>query len=464
MLYYIETLGCQMNKLDSELVAGVLDRQNYQPTSEPSEADVAILNTCSVRDHAEEKALSRLGHFEYLRKKNGRPMVLVIIGCFAQRSPEKIRDKSPFVDIICGPGELHHLSAMIADAKNARQERKKTPARIATTDFRKMRSCKMDISDELEQMDLCRPIKTGEFQRFVRAQRGCDNFCSYCVVPFTRGPECSRPVSNILEEVKRISETNCREITLIGQTVSSYRWTQNGQTVGLAELLRKVSEACSIPRIRFITSYPADFSLDIFHAMAEINRICPYLHLPAQHGSNRMLKQMNRRYTIEDYILLLEKGRSIVPNLSVAGDFIVGFPTESEDDHRASLDLLRKIRYKNCFIFKYSIRPGTLAEKHYPITDEIPEEIKSRRHSEMLTEQDRISFEDNQILVGKTVSVLVENTSKKNRSKQTDKQQLVGRTVEDKIVIFDGPESLIGSISKVKIASASSLTLFGESL
>jgi tRNA-2-methylthio-N6-dimethylallyladenosine synthase len=464
MQYYIETLGCQMNKLDSELVAGVLDRQNYQPTDEPSQADVAILNTCSVRDHAEEKALSRLGHFEYLRKKKGRPVVIAIMGCFAQRSPEKIREKSPFVDIICGPGELHQLGRLIEDAKKTREDRLKTPSRLAVTDFRKMRSGKEDISEDLEQLDLCRSFSTCEYQRFVRVQRGCDNFCSYCVVPFTRGPECSRPVANILEEVKRIGETDCREITLLGQTVSSYRWTQDGRVVDLAELLKMVHEACSIPRIRFITSYPADFSLEIFHAMAEMKRICPYLHLPAQHGSNRMLKLMNRRYTIEDYVALLEQGRSIVPNLSIASDFIVGFPTETEDDHLASLDLLRKIRYKNCFIFKYSIRPGTQAEKHYTAADEIPEETKSRRHSEMLAEQDRISLEDNQSLIGKTVSVLVESTSKKNRSNLADTSQLVGRTVEDKIVIFDGPDALIGSIAQVKIASASSLTLFGEPL
>jgi tRNA-2-methylthio-N6-dimethylallyladenosine synthase len=463
MRYYIETLGCQMNKLDSEVVAGVLERMNYQATTDQAEGDVAILNTCSVREHAEVKAISRLGHFDHLRRTTGKPSVIVIMGCFAQRSPEQIKKQSPFIDIICGPGELHDLGRLITQAREAREARRKEKARIAVSDFREIRAGKADYDEALEQLDLCRSIETGRFQRFVRVQRGCDNFCTYCIVPYARGPECSRPVANILEEVKQIDQTDCQEITLLGQTVSAYRWTDNGSVVDMAELIHRVHEACSIPRVRFVTSYPGGFSLDIFHAMAELPRVCPYLHLPAQHGSNRMLTLMNRKYTIEEYLELLEQGRKIVPNLSIASDFIVGFPTETEEDHQRSVELVRNMRYKNCFIFKYSIRPGTLAEKRYGPIDEIPEEVKSRRHAELLETQNEISNETNQATVGQTLKVLVEGRSKKNRSRNEGLQQLISRTEEDKIVIFDGQASLIGSITQVKIASASALTLFGES-
>jgi len=449
-----------MNKLDSELVAGLLAKSDYQPTSDPAEAQVAILNTCSVRDHAEQKALSRLGHFDHLRRTSGKPEIIAIMGCFAQRSPEYILQRVPFVDVLCGPSQIHQLPELITTTRRDREKSKKIHTKRAVTDFRQIRSGKASPADDLENLDLCRPVEETQFQRFVRVQRGCDKFCSYCVVPFVRGPESSRPVDHILEEVRRIDQTGCKEITLIGQTISSYRFVSDGQTVDLPELLYRVHQACSIPRIRFITSYPADFSLNIFKAIAELRRICPYLHLPAQHGSNRVLQLMNRKYAVETYLEILEQGRRIVPGLSVAGDFIVGFPTETDQDHNHSITLLENVRYKNCFIFKYSVRPGTLAEKRF--TDDVSDEIKSRRHRQMLEVQDRISREDNQSLVGKTVDVLVEGISKKNRSNQENVKQLVGRTVEDKIVIFEGPETLKGEIERVKITAVSSLTLFAE--
>ncbi len=448
-----------MNKLDSELVSGLLSGANYESTQDPALADVAILNTCSVRDHAEKKALSRLGHFDHLRRTRGRPHVIVIMGCFAQRAPDQIARKTPFVDIICGPSQIHELARLVESAKTS-QEARKRQVQVAVNDFRKIRAGKETPAEDLENLDIYRPLEQGQFQRFVRAQRGCDKFCSYCIVPFVRGPEQSRPVDHILEEVRRIDQTNCREVTLIGQTISSYRYVSNGTTIDLPELLRRVHDACSIPRIRFITSYPADFSLDIFRAMAELPRICPYLHVPAQHGSNRVLQRMNRKYTVEEYLELLEHGRQIVPNLSIAGDFIVGFPGETEEDHLGSVALLEKVRYKNCFVFKYSPRPGTLSERRIP--DDIPGEVKSRRHTQMLQTQERISDEDNRKMVGTVVRVLVEGTSKKNRSQARTTPQLVARTVEDKIVIFDGPETCIGTIADVKITSASALTLFGE--
>jgi tRNA-2-methylthio-N6-dimethylallyladenosine synthase len=458
--FYIETLGCQMNKLDSELVAGLLGRLEYHQTTEPTEADVAILNTCSVRDHAEQKALSRLGHFNHLRQKKGKPLVIAIMGCFAQRDPEGIRQKSPFIDIICGPNQLPQLGELIHTVRQEREIHHKNQTQLAVEDFRKIRSGKSDTPEELENLDLCRPLPENQYQQFVRVQRGCDKFCSYCVVPYVRGPEVSRPADHILEEIRKIEQTGCREITLIGQTINSYRCVSAGQTIDLPELLRRVHDTCSIPRIRFITSYPAEFSVDIFQAMKELTRICPYLHLPAQHGSNRVLAQMNRKYTVEDYLEILDQGRKIVPHLSVAGDFIVGFPTETDEDHQQSIALLEKVRYKNSFIFKYSPRPGTLAENKY--CEMLPDKIISARHTQMLETQDRISHEDNQALIGQEVTVLVEGPSKKSRTQEDQAHQLVGRTVEDKIVIFDGPKTAVGQIKKVTIASASALTLFGK--
>jgi tRNA-2-methylthio-N6-dimethylallyladenosine synthase len=457
--FYIETLGCQMNKLDSELVAGLLARLDFHETPDPGQADVAILNTCSVRDHAEQKALSRLGHFNHLRRRHGKPAVIAIIGCFAQRDPDHIRQKAPFVDIICGPNQIHQLGDLIQTAYQARNLHQKHPPHLAVEDFRKIRSGKSESPEELENLDLARPMGENQYQRFVRVQRGCDNFCTYCVVPYVRGPEVSRPAEHILEEVRRIGQTGCQEITLIGQTINSYRDVANGQTVDLPELLYRVHAACDIPRIRFITSYPAEFSIDLFYAMREMPRICPYLHLPAQHGSNPVLAAMNRKYTVEEYLDILDQGRKIVPNLSVAGDFIVGFPTETDADHEQSVALLEKVRYKNCFIFKYSPRPGTLAEKKY--AEEVPPDVVAARHSQMLKTQDRISEADNQTLVGQEVLALVEGPSKKNRAKEGHLKQLVGRTGEDKIVIFDGPESAVGKIQKITVTSASALTLFG---
>lgn len=461
MFFYIETLGCQMNKLDSELVEGLLLRE-YQKTRDPGRADVAILNTCSVREHAEEKALSRLGHLDHLRRRTGKPAVIAIMGCFAQRASEEILRRAPFVDIVCGPNQIHELGSRIAAARVRREAAGKAPPQVAVEDFRAIRSGRKRPDEALEDLDVYRPVTGGPFQRFVRAQRGCDKFCSYCVVPYVRGPESSRPVDHILDEVRRIDRTGCQEITLIGQTISSYHFVSNGRVVDLPELLRRVHEACAIPRIRFITSYPADFSPDIFRAMAELPRICPYLHLPAQHGSNRVLQAMNRKYSVEEYLEILEHGRKIVPALSVAGDFIVGFPTETDEDQAASVALLEKVRYKNCFIFKYSVRPGTLAEKRF--ADDVPEAVKARRHAEMMATQDRISNEDNQRLIGTTVDVLVEGRSKKNRGKTPGIPQLVGRTGEDKIVIFDGPAECAGGIRRVRVTAASALTLFGELL
>ena len=449
--FFIETLGCQMNKLDSELVAAALQAEGLTAVPSADKADLAVLNTCSVREHAEAKALSRLGHWNHLRRKSGRPAAIAIIGCFAQRDPRHILAKAPFVDIVCGPGRIHELPEL-----HRRLAREKHL--VATDDFQALRAGRAEACPDLESLDVSRPTQVNEFQAFVRVQRGCEKFCTYCIVPYVRGPECSRPVPNILDEVKRLDAAGVKEVTLLGQAISSYRAELDGRTVGLAELLRMVHERTAIPRIRFITSYPGDFHTDVLSAMAELPRVCPYLHLPAQHGSNAMLRLMNRKYTVEQYLEIIQAGKTLVPDLSIAGDFIVGFPGETDDDHQRSLDLLRRVRYKNCFVFKYSPRPGTVAARRHH--DSVSDDLKTARLRQLLDVQDAIAAEDNRQLISRTLSVLVEGRSKKSRT--TGRPQLVARTVDDKIVVLDGPESLVGQITSVQITNATALTLFAE--
>lgn len=451
--FYIETLGCQMNKLDSELISTALTNADMTRVDRPEQADLAVLNTCSVRRHAEDKALSRVGHWHYLRQQTARPALIAIVGCFAQRSPEYIEAKADFVDIVCGPGRLHELTELV-------RTRSQGPTAVAVDDFRAARSVGIDPAPGLEDFDLAHQISTGRFQAFVRTQRGCDKFCSYCIVPFVRGPEISRPVEHILDEVRRLDRDACKQITLLGQTVSSYRYQQNGRAVGLADLLYAIHETTSIPRIRFITSYPADFPIEVLHAIAELERVLPYLHLPAQHGANPVLKRMNRKYTVEQYCELIDHARTIVPEISLAGDFIAGFPGETEKDHQASIELIRRVRYKNCFVFKYSPRPQTPAERRY--TDDVPDQVKSRRTSELLDVQNKIAEQDNRQLLGRTVEILVEGPSKRQRKGEQGPHQLAGRTIDDKIVVFDGPAELIGDIITVKIENVSALTLFAR--
>lgn len=441
-----------MNKLDSELVTSALVRAGFIAIDQPDEADLAVLNTCSVRRHAEDKAVSRVGHWHHLRQQKGRPRLIALIGCFAQRDPDQIRQKMNFVDIICGPGKLHDLVALARASDAGRSV-------VAVDDFRAIRAGRFRQDEQLDDFDLHHQIRQGQFQAFVRAQRGCDKFCSYCIVPFVRGPENSRAPGQILEEVKNLEQAGCREITLLGQTISSYRYHANGDLVNLADLLHKVHDATTIPRIRFVTSYPACFPIEILHAMAELERVSPYLHIPAQHGSDHILRQMNRKYTVEQYLELIDQARKIVPGLSLAGDFISGFPGETEQDHQASLQLVQRVRYKNCFVFKYSPRPDTPAQKRFD--DDIPDEIKSVRLRQLLDLQDAIAAEANRQLIGKTVHVLVEGPSKKQKSSQHG-HQLVGRTCDDKIVVFDGPIALAGDSVLVRIREASSLTLFAE--
>ncbi len=467
---YLETWGCQMNVLDSELVMGQLRAMGYEPIDDFRSADVVLLNTCSVRQHAEDKVYSRLGEVKHAKLR--RPdMIVGVIGCMAERDHAGIRDRAGHVDLLCGPGNLNRIPTLIAEVADTREQA------IALEHDHSRRQPKAERTlqyDSIEQLDLSRnPSAEGRvLQSYVRVQRGCDKFCTFCVVPFTRGPERSRPPAHILEEVKKLADLGAREITLLGQTVNSYSYAEDGRVVRFAELLERVHAVNGIDRLRFVTSYPGDFTDDVLEAMRDLPKLCEYLHIPAQSGSNAVLQRMKRQYSVEQYVELIERARSLVPGISLAGDFIVGFCGETEEDHAQTLALVERIRYKNIFMFKYSNRPGTAADRR--LADDIPEQVKRRRHAELSALQNRMSFEHHRAMVGRTVEVLVEGYSKAAIKAQEAEQsrgqevswrrtdQLTGRTRGDEIVVFPGSASLIGQLVPVRIAGATALTLHGE--
>lgn len=414
---YLETFGCQMNVLDSELVENQLRILGYDFTPDLAAADVVLYNTCSVRERSEQKVWSRLGLLRE-RKAADPALVIGVIGCMAERDGLSLMKRMPYVDLLCGPSELDQLPALLDNVlKTGRQQHAlagNSSRRTKTLDHAH------DTEDGLELLDLARafsPTGGGEqrFQASIRIVRGCNKFCTYCVVPYTRGPEVSRSPQAILEEVRKAVDAGCLEITLLGQTVNHYVYesdTQISTSTGparrrttFAELLRLLHDQIpNLPRLRFITSFPADFGDDILHAINDCPRICRYLHIPAQSGSNRILKMMNRGYTVESYFDLLARARALVPGIQFAGDMIVGFPTESDEDYQASRALVRAARYKNCFIFKYSPRPGTIAIKRFE--DDISEEVKRHRNNDLLRLQNTICFELNQQLVGRDLDIL----------------------------------------------------------
>jgi len=453
---HIKNFGCQMNKLDSSLVANALSAMGFEHTDKVSDADAVLINTCSVRQHAEDRVLSNLGHLKHLKKKHPN-LVVAVAGCMAQRLGTELLNH-PAVDSVAGPAQLPRLAQMIADA--LKQNSKKS----AVTE--KIRQApNPSVSEKLDEFEFAYDSHANHApgQAFVRAMRGCNNFCTYCIVPYVRGPEVSRSPHMIIEQIKKLADQGVKQITLLGQTIDSYCYKDGQKTYKLADLLEMVSSIDSIKWIRFITSHPGKFDTAILQAMASLEKVCPYLHIPAQSGSNKILKAMNRRYTREHYIDLIEKAKSIVPDLAVASDFIVGFPGETEDDFAQTADLIRKLRFKNSFIFKYSPRPGTRAEQK--LHDDIPLEVKKQRNIVLLELQNKIAEEDNKRFLGKTVKVLVEGPSKKAHLNNADNQnlpQLIARTADDYITVFNGPLSLAGNFANVRITKTSALTLFAE--
>jgi len=475
---YIETMGCQMNVLDSELVLGQLVAQGYTLADDYTDADLALINTCSVRQHAEDKVYSRLGELQ--RVKRDRPeMILGVIGCMAERDHVGIHNRARHVDLLCGPGYLHELPTLIEEVLESRDRTKRSAPAVALDhdpSCKESTARRVSSDEEIESIDQSRgmPIGGNVLQSYVRVQRGCDKFCTYCIVPYVRGRERSRPADHIVAEVRKLANLGAKEITLLGQTVNSYVFKEGDRVIRFAELLERVHQVAGIERLRFVTSYPGDFTDDILEAMRDLPKVCAYLHIPAQSGSDVVLKRMNRHYTAQQYIELMDRARAIVPGISLAGDFMVGFSGETETDHKQTLKMIERVRYKNIFMFKYSQRPGTLADKRLP--DDVPEEVKKRRHADLVRLQQEMSQEHHQAMVGREVEVLVEGFSKaatKAQQAECDSgqdrtwrrpDQLTGRSRGDEIVVFTGPESLIGRMVRVKIASATSLTLHGEEL
>ena len=445
-----------MNKLDTALVTSALEEAGFDFTKSVKQADIVLINTCSVREHAEQRVLSHLGHLKHIKKS--RPdLVVGVIGCMAQRLGDKLLEHEA-VNLICGPGEIPRIRELITEVL---KERKKTMA-VAEKILSKAPG---QQSQALEQFESVYGIESESIpgQAFIRVMRGCNNFCSYCVVPYVRGPEESRPPKLIIEQIKKLADHGVKQVTLLGQTVNSYKYKQGTKTWSLADLLDVASDIEGIEWLRFVTSYPfEEFFDDIMQIIADSPKVCEYLHMPAQSGSDKILRAMNRNYTTSWYLELLDRARAIVPDIAIAGDFIVGFPGETEEDFHATVDLAKKARYKNAFIFKYSPRPGTSADKR--LQDVVPAEVKQRRNVELLAVQEKISDKLSRDFLDKKVKVLVEGPSKKSHVNmdKDENPQLIGRTSGDWIVVFNGPESLAGKFAEVEIENVSPLTLFGK--
>jgi len=467
---YIETMGCQMNVLDSELVLGQLRQLGYTVTSEAKSADVVLINTCSVRQHAEDKVLSRLGSIKKPKLRNP-DMVVGVIGCMAERDPDGLIRKMPHVDLVCGPGELNKIPAMIEEVRETRRRA------VALSQSMSRRSTPLQRAlefDSVEALDLSRAagLNGNVLQPYIRVQRGCDKFCTFCVVPFTRGPERSRPPQIIIDEARMLVDRGAKEITLLGQTVNSYVHNEGGVPARFSQLLYRLNDIAGLERIRFTTNHAGDFGDDILEAMRDLPKVCEYLHLPAQSGNDAVLQRMRRQYSVGQYYDLVDRARAIVPGVTVASDFIVGFCGETEEEFQDSVAMVQRCRFKNIFVFKYSERPGTVAAKRS--TDDVPDEIKRRRNLELLRLQEEVSVEAHRGLIGRVVEVLVEGYSKLAIKHQEAEQsrgaevsaaesgQLVGRTRTDRIVVFAGDSALIGRFVQVRVLAATALTLHGQ--
>ncbi len=430
---YIETYGCQMNLNDSEIVSSIMKDDGYEISASPEEADLVLLNTCSVRDNAEQTIIKRMDNLRHLKKAN-KNLKFGILGCMAERLREKLLDKTPDVQIIVGPDEYRRLPELVNFAESGETGIAVKLSRVETYE---------DIQ----------PLRTSGLSAWLSIMRGCNNFCTYCIVPYTRGRERSRNMDSIIDEVKKLEQDGFREVTLLGQNVNSFRDRESG--AGFPELIDKCARSVPELRIRFVTSHPKDMSDQLIETMAAHDNICKYIHLPFQSGSNRILKAMNRGYTAEHYLGRIEKIKELMPGCSLSTDIIAGFPGENIRDHEATLDMIRKVRYDGAYMFRYSPREGT---KAFKMIDDIHEEEKLRRLNEIIAVQNEISKELNTEETGRQHLVLAEGPSKRNPDEWR------GRTDSNKNCIFPNPDKKIkaGDIVRVRIIRSTSATLFGE--
>jgi len=431
---FIETYGCQMNALDSDLILSRMQAQGYSPTETREEADVILFNTCSVREHAEERALSNAGLVRRLKKQ--RPELVVgIVGCMAQNKQDRLFQQLPHVQLIVGPRHMGAIPRLVEEIRSSGQRR------IAVEDF----------DDEFIDGAEAVQSRSSRAQAYIKAMEGCDLSCTFCIVPTTRGSEVSRPPERIVEEVRRLAAEGTVEVTLLGQTVNSYGKGLKPYC-DLGGLLRRVSEVDGIRRIRFITSHPSFVRPSLVEAMRDLPKVCKYLHIPVQSGSDRVLKAMRRGYTVERYLEICDTLRSQVAGIELASDWIVGFPGETAEDFDKSVALMERVRFQNSFIFKYSPRPGTDAAS---LADDVPEEEKKRRNQVLLDVQERLSLDANRRRIGQKMEVLVEGPSKRDPRRQT------GRTDTHQIVNFEAGRDLAGQFATVEITGASAVALSG---
>ena len=437
---FIETYGCQMNVADSEVIASIMQMAGYEVCDKLEEADAVFLNTCSIRDNAEQRIWGRLENLNALRKRN-KGLIIGVVGCMAERVKDDLIENH-HVNLVAGPDAYLDLPNLVAQAEKVG----------------KAINVELSMTETYRDVIPAR-ICTGRVSGFVSIMRGCNNFCHYCIVPYTRGRERSRDVTSILNEVHDLEAKGFKEVTLLGQNVNSYRYEQPSDDGGVEVitfpmLLRMVAEAVPTMRVRFTTSHPKDMSDETLHVIADVPNVCKHIHLPVQSGSSRILKLMNRKYTREWYLERVEAIRRIIPDCGLSTDIFCGYHSETEEDHQESLSLMKICGYDSAFMFKYSERPGTYASRHLP--DDIDEETKVRRLNEIIALQNELSAESNRKAVGKVYEVLVEGFSKRSR------EQLCGRTEQNKMVVFDKGNHHIGDFVTVRITGGSSATLLGE--
>ncbi len=425
--YYIETYGCQMNEADSELIGSILDAQAIQKTKDVTEADLIIINTCSVRDNAEKRALSKLLQYKHLKKKNPK-LLFALVGCVAQRGKIRLIEENDFIDILLGPDSYRKFPEILNE------------------DFNSLYDTELSKTELYTGIE---PQRESGLNAWISIMRGCDKFCTYCIVPYTRGRERSRSMESIIHEAEQAVADGKIEITLLGQNVNSYCFKDNK----FPDLLRSVSEIKGLKRIRFTSPHPKDISDNMLKVMKERDNICKNIHLPLQSGSSKVLKKMNRSYDQSYYLKLVEKIRKFVPNMAITTDIIVGFPREEEEDFQETLNVMEKVKFDSAFMFKYSPRPGTKAAK---MEDDVSEENKSLRLQRVIDLQKKHTLEKNKSIVGSIQEILIEGNSKKNSSEK------IGRTDSNKIVILKKGNASNGEFVKVRILSAHGVSLFAE--
>ena len=435
---FIETYGCQMNVADSEVVASIMKMADYDICEDEKDADAIFLNTCSIRENAESKIYNRLETLNAERRKSKRKVIIGVLGCMAEHIQQDLIEKY-HADLAAGPDAYLSLPELVAQVETGH---KAINVQLSTTETYR------DI--------VPKRIGNSHISGWVSIMRGCNNFCHYCIVPYTRGRERSRDVESILTEVRDLRDRNFKELTLLGQNVNSYRFEKDGKVILFPELLRMVAKEAPNMRIRFTTSHPKDMSDDTLHVIAEEPNVCKHIHLPVQSGSNKVLKDMNRKYTREWYMDRVNAIRRIIPDCAITTDLFVGYHGETEEDHQQSLSLMKEVGYDSSFMFRYSERQGTYASKHLP--DDVPEDVKIKRLTEMIDLQTQLSAEANKRDEGKEFEVLVEGFSKRSH------EQLCGRTEQNKMVIFDRGNHHAGELVKVRITGSTSATLFGEEI